>query len=274
VSEKLIESLSELARRPEATVESVALQIAKEVRPGVQVERCISELDRLAEPLLARSWAGLGLEQLADELARYISLELGFVGNQTDYYDPDNSYLDRVLEQRKGSPVGLAVVWLALGRRAALPVEGITFPEYFLIRLGGVSGPLIDPFQRGMIVDDEWFTLLAAPFAGNKRTITREQLGPPATPWEVALRILRTLAAAYQKKENPAEAIIICDRLIELCGDAGALRMRGLHAMNLGATRLAIQDLEAYIAARPEANDVSAISHLLKQLRVKSTDSQ
>jgi regulator of sirC expression with transglutaminase-like and TPR domain len=64
----------------------------------------------------------------------YLFGELRFTGNERQYEDPRNSFLNQVLERRTGIPVTLALVYLEVARRAGLYVEGINFPGRFLLR--------------------------------------------------------------------------------------------------------------------------------------------
>src|SRR5580765_2608983 len=80
--------------------------------------------------------------------------ELGFSGDEQDYYDPRNSYLNDVLDRRLGNPISLAVVQIELARRLDVPLEGVSFPGHFLVRLPLDEGIVVlDPFQKGRSLD-------------------------------------------------------------------------------------------------------------------------
>src|SRR3954465_11070555 len=91
-----------------------------------------------------------GAEERVAVLNEFLYGEFGFRGNTDDYYDPRNSYLNDVLDRRTGIPITLAVLYMALGRRVGLPLEGVSFPGHFLVRLGLRAGvPVLDPFAHG-----------------------------------------------------------------------------------------------------------------------------
>ena len=84
----------------------------------------------------------------------------GFAGNTTDYYDPDNSYLHRVLERRLGNPISLAFIAIEVGRRIGVPLRGVGFPGHFLLRDVREPDMFIDPFGGRVLTEGEcvvWF---------------------------------------------------------------------------------------------------------------------
>jgi regulator of sirC expression with transglutaminase-like and TPR domain len=87
-------------------------------------------------------------------LNRFLFDEQGFSGNEQEYEDPRNSLLHEVLERRTGIPITLSLVYLEVGRRLGLPVEGIGFPGHFLVRWRGKEDFMIDVFH-GRLLSDE-----------------------------------------------------------------------------------------------------------------------
>ena len=78
---------------------------------------------------------------------------LGFTGNQENYYDPDNSYLNRVVDRRTGNPISLCVLYWLLARRLRLPIVGIGMPGHFLCRYQShTEAVFIDAFNRGKVL--------------------------------------------------------------------------------------------------------------------------
>jgi regulator of sirC expression with transglutaminase-like and TPR domain len=137
----------EVVHREEPTVplDEAVLLIAAHGRPGLDVE---AELDRLDE-LAGTVWA-----PTLDALRKRLFVELGFTGNQADYYDPRNSFLDQVLERRVGLPITLAVLMLEVGRRIGVPLAGISMPGHFLVRDKVDPSVFVDPFARGAVLDE------------------------------------------------------------------------------------------------------------------------
>jgi regulator of sirC expression with transglutaminase-like and TPR domain len=137
----------EVVHGPEAALplDEAALLIAAHAHTGLDVAAQLGKLDDLA--------AQVG-EPTLDGLRRLLFRDLGFGGNQTDYYDARNSYLDDVLERRTGIPITLAVVMLEVGRRLSVPLSGVSMPGHFLVRDKVDPDVFVDPFARGLLLDE------------------------------------------------------------------------------------------------------------------------
>ena len=99
---------------------------------------------------------GADLPAKLTAINRYLFDELGFAGNNTQYDDPRNSYLNEVFDRKLGIPISLAVVQIELTRRLGLPLDGISFPGHFLVRLPVDDGILVmDPYNKGRPVSAE-----------------------------------------------------------------------------------------------------------------------
>ncbi len=115
-------------------LDEAALVVAAETDEQVDIEKSMHLLDQMAERF-ETSFAGateLGIS--VSRLVDFIHEHEGFSGNVRDYYDPANSYLNRVIEHKVGIPITLAIVHIALGQRLQIPVFGVNFPGHFLVK--------------------------------------------------------------------------------------------------------------------------------------------
>src|SRR5262245_50935344 len=150
-------ALARLASDPRAPLDlaEVALALAADEYPGLDAEAYLAELRGMAHE--AEGLLRGKLEARVAGLCRYLFDGLGFRGDQRDYYDPRNSYLNEVLDRRVGIPITLSAVAMAVGARAGLEVVGVGLPGHFVAkaverRAGGVSPPrevIFDPFHGG-----------------------------------------------------------------------------------------------------------------------------
>jgi regulator of sirC expression with transglutaminase-like and TPR domain len=261
-------TLRDLLAQPDTPVERAALLLARDAYPGLSVDAYLAELDRLAAPLRPRLAAARTPSAQAAALGTYVYDELGFKGDEETYYDARNSYLNEVIDRRAGIPITLAVVLLALGRRAGVALEGIGFPGHFLVRLGGPSGVYLDPFFRARVLSPDALERLAKRALGNEARVAPEHLAPVG-PAAMVVRMLTNLKAIYESRKEHARALVVCDRLVDLTGLPEQRRDRGLHAIALGAFAGGVTDLEAYLAARPEAADAVRVRASLEQARAR-----
>jgi regulator of sirC expression with transglutaminase-like and TPR domain len=126
------------------SLDEAALLIAAHARPDLDVAAERVHLDELA--------AGVSAPTL-DSLCTHLFRELGYAGNQADYYDPANSYLDQVVSRRVGIPITLSVLMLEVGRRIGVPLAGVSMPGHFLVRDKVDPEVFVDPFARGALLD-------------------------------------------------------------------------------------------------------------------------
>jgi regulator of sirC expression with transglutaminase-like and TPR domain len=256
----------------EPRIEDVALAIASDAYPQLDVARQLRVLDELAEPLAVPIAAARHTREAAELMSAHLFEELGFRGNETSYYDPRNSYLNDVLERRLGIPITLAVVMMAVGRRVGLSVEGIGFPGHFLVRFGGPRGHYADPFHRGKPLSRDELLELAERFdaRGPDGTVVEpsEALGAylrPVDPRAMASRMLSNLQQIFERAGDHARALVVCDRLVDVSGAPHHRRDRGKHALALGAMRQARVDLSAYLRAVPDAPDAASLQRDLER---------
>lgn len=136
------------------------------------------------------------------KMRSYLFSELGFAGNQHDYYNPDNSFINKVIDFRRGIPITLSVVMLLVGRRLDLQLHGIGMPMHFLVQYDdGTRMFFVDPFNAGMIITQEQCRSL---LASNGIQFTSAMLAP-VEPGEILERMWRNLFLAYQKSGRTEE---------------------------------------------------------------------
>jgi regulator of sirC expression with transglutaminase-like and TPR domain len=193
--------------------------------------------------------------------------ELGFEGNQADYYDPRNSYLNEVFDRKLGIPISLAVVQLDIAQRVGLPLKGVSFPGHFLVSLPVDGGLLVlDPYSKGRSLDAGELKRRAQPHVGNHelRDDQLTSLLSPATNRAILTRMLRNLKALYTERDDYERALRCTDRLLLLDAEQPSeLRDRGLLYLRIGHLAAGRDDLARYLAENPEATDADQIRQAL-----------
>ena len=129
--------------------------------------------------------------------------DLGFRGDAADYSSTPNCCLHKVLERRKGMPILLSCVWMEVGRRAGIQVEGIGMPGHFLVRVGGAAGVHVDAFAGGQELSREGCRALHDRIAGTKARWSDDFLLPSSTD-QVLERVLNNLAATTHEETDAA----------------------------------------------------------------------
>jgi regulator of sirC expression with transglutaminase-like and TPR domain len=263
-----LERFSMLVARPDAQIDlaRACLQIAEDVYPGLDVEGYLGEIERFARRLGARLAPDASAEDRVIALNEFLFADLGFRGNAGNYYDPRNSYLNEVLDRRAGIPLTLAVLYLEFGRRIELPLEGVSFPGHFLVRLPMRGGTLVlDPFAGGVPQSgDELRERLKRVAAAD---LPLEQFLEPASKRQILARLLRNLKGIYREKGRPDRLLQVLNRMIILAPEAaGERRDRGYVYQQLECWRPALQDMTEYLEREPDAADVHEVRASVMEL--------
>lgn len=201
---------SHWVRRPDREIDLgvAVLAIAEPEYSGLDVEGYLARLDAIGDSVRSRLAAG---DEERRAMRRVLFDDLGFQGNEADYYDPKNSFLNEVIDRRLGLPITLSVLYLEVARRAGLSdVAGIGVPGHFLVRHGEA---FIDVFRSGAEVDlaqlQQWLS----------RSVQRaaSSMGPeqlrPASKRDIISRILRNLEAVYRRRGDKLRLAAVLERL-------------------------------------------------------------
>ena len=272
-----LEAFAQALAREDARIDlaRACLMIAQDAYPRLDVERYLGEIERMALRLRARLPAACGAEESIVALNEFLFEDLGFWGNTDDYYDPRNSYLNEVIDRKTGIPISLSILYMEIGRRIGLPLEGVSFPGHFLVRLRLRGGTLVlDPFAGGapqseVELRERLQRVVPPEVTGNLplAELSLEQFLEPASKRQILSRVLRNLKAIYRETDNPERGLQVLNRMLLVSPDAHAeLRDRGYLYQRLECWRPALQDLAAYLERDPDAPDADDVRVRLMEL--------
>jgi regulator of sirC expression with transglutaminase-like and TPR domain len=247
-----------------------ALLIARDEYPDLDAARYWAQVDTYATALRPQLERDIDLPARLTAINKYLFDEIGFAGNNVQYDDPRNSYLNQVVDRKLGIPISLAVIQIEVTRRLGMPLDGISFPGHFLVRLPVDDGILVlDPYNKGRPVSAEELRERASPHLGGHAPDDQQllQILAPATHRMILMRMLRNLKGLYLEQGDWARVARTADRLLKLSPDtAEALRDRGLAYRELGHAQGARDDLARYLQLLPEADDLDAVRSVLIDL--------
>jgi regulator of sirC expression with transglutaminase-like and TPR domain len=268
---------SALLAREDGEIElaRACLQIAEDAYPGLDVHGYVGEIERFAKRLRARLAPDASTEDRVIALNEFLFDDLGFRGNADDYYDPRNSYLNEVLDRRTGIPLTLSVLYLEIGKRIELPLEGVSFPGHFLVRLPMRGGTLVlDPFAGGVPQSESELRERLQRVIPRGATggvpvadLPLDQFLEPATKRQILARLLRNLKGVYRETDKPERLLQVLNRMIVVAPEAaGERRDRGYVYQRLECWRPALQDLADYLEREPDAADLLEVRARMMEL--------
>jgi len=271
---------AELMARDEAEIDlaRACLLIAEDAYPGLDIDGYLGEIERFAVRLRGRLPPGESAEERVVALNRFLFDDLGFTGNADHYYDPRNSYLNEVIDRRTGIPITLSVLYLEIGRRIGLALEGVSFPGHFLVRLPMRGAMLVlDPFSGGEAqseadLRERLQRVIPEGAAGGVPVaeLPLDSFLEPASKRQILARLLRNLKGIYRGADRPQRLLEVLNRTLIVAPDAhGDLRERGMLYQRLECYRAALKDLQDYSALEPDAPDIDDVRSVVLELSAR-----
>jgi regulator of sirC expression with transglutaminase-like and TPR domain len=179
-------------------LETASWLLAKTRYPELDDLPYRARLDQMAKELHERLTGRETPRGTIEVCNRYLFQTLGFSGNKQDYYDADNSYLNRVLDRRLGIPISLSLLYMLVGRRLRLPLVGVSVPAHFLLKWHSADAQFfIDTFHEGTLLSEEDCRELCARLG----IAFQPAFLLPATPRIILLRMCNNLHAIYADLE-------------------------------------------------------------------------
>jgi len=262
------QQLYHLLRQPSAPdLAAAALYIAQEEYPTLEIDAYLNALDTMAFEVEERLPANPYPLQVLQAINHYLYEDLGFVGNTQCYYDPRNSFLNDVIDRRRGIPISLSLVYMEIARRLAFPMVGINFPGHLLIRPDREDMSFyVDPFCKGELL-----------FAQDCRDRITQVFGHPLdlrpeffqvlSPRQFLVRMLTNLKQIYLNDNQLEKCLDICEQILLVDPTCySELRDRGILYYHVGRWSEAQQDLQDYLAQAPAAKHISLVRKLLDQM--------
>ena len=204
-----LRSFCEKHKSVDIDLEEGAFLIAKQAYPNVDMHIYSDLLNFFAAEFQSRLDPSDSPEEIATKIGNYFSHEKGFSGNEADYYNTDNHYINKVIETKRGVPITLSIVYMLVLRRLNFPVQGIGMPGHFIVRYEfGTSFLFADPFHGGNILSLEdckkSLVKLGYPF--------KNEYLEPVTNRQILERMLRNLVLVFEKQNQSVkmQALLQC----------------------------------------------------------------
>jgi len=205
----------------------------------------------------AKELCGLGVDALSGsefllQYNLYFFQHLGFHGNFDDYYSPRNSFLNHVMDQRKGIPISLSVLYMELARRIGHTIQGIGFPGHFLVKPQETEyDSFVDVYHFGRQLSRQDCIQMGITMTGIDHS-DRPQLLQPVSARSILMRMLQNLRGIYLTRRSNRKLLAVQDLLLlAVPDDADELFSRAMVKMNLHMHASAERDLNQFLQLSP-----------------------
>lgn len=245
------------------------LQHQQDLVEGMDVVTAVQQIRDIAEGVCERleSRAALGdvLFTLNDQLFNV----LGFHCASATDSEPGHTLLHHVLINRSAEPITLGILYICVGRWLGLQLNGCEFPGRFLVRYQDELGEvLLDPSCGGIqLQEGDLYALLQERFGGVAIDGNTRGFASSVDDSHLVVRVLRRLKRAYVQQGQPAEALRVQEKIMQLAPDLpSGFRERGQLYEMLECPRAAAEDYSRYLDLAPDAGDASPLSQRLSLL--------
>ena len=246
-----------------------AALLAAEEQEDSDPATTLAALDALANRLHLPEGASV-YERVA-RLSHALFEVRGFRGDTDEYDSPENSYLDRVLARRRGLPILLSIVFMEVGRRAGVTIEGVSFPGHFIVAPRDADPRFYgDPFHGGRVLRDPDLREHLARTAGTAEVSpdTWQRFTQGVNPSAILQRMNNNLKRSWARRGNLDGALRAVERNLVLDPESTLeIRDRGMLLAQLGRLEEGILYLERYLEADPDAWDAERVEQALVFLR-------
>lgn len=200
---------------------SGAILIARYQYPDVDEEQVYQSLNKLKRDIWLEINENMTALEQINVINHVLFVRQSFSGNTANYHSPQNSFINSVLQSKKGNPLALSIIYIVLCQQLGFPVYGVNLPEHFVLAyIDKVPQPTdqppnvlfyINPFSKGTVfgkkdVDD---------FVGKLNMKTRNDYYLPCSNADMIQRMLRNLIISFQKLGD-TEKVDELDSLLDL----------------------------------------------------------
>lgn len=242
-------------------LDEASLLLARIEYPDLDAAAYTSMLDDMAAAVADRATDLSDGQNFIETICAYLFGDMRFQGNSDDYYHPDNSCLNRVLETKRGIPITLCVVMIEIARRLAKPLFGVGLPGHFVVRYeDDTCIGYIDPFHQAIIDEARCYEL------AQLETPDPTILEPVDTRY-IVMRMVNNLRGVYFSRREPDKALRIIDLLLAASpNSAEEHKQRGVALTQQSRLTDAMGAFRKYLELAPQAPDRERIEEQLKQI--------
>jgi regulator of sirC expression with transglutaminase-like and TPR domain len=264
------ELFREMVSRPAGEVDlaAAALLIALDEYPDLNLQEYLLRIDQLAEGIRPElQGSGSVAERPVDAIEKvnqHLFAVEGFRGNRDDYYDPRNSFLNEVLDRRTGIPITLSVIYMEVGKRLGLELQGVGMPGHFVVKCRHRDIELfVDPFNFGEILLEADCQKKLAQIHGQDFRFDRSHLDS-VNNHQILTRMLTNLKAIYFEKQDYSRTLAMIEKILLVNPNApDEIRDRGFIHYKLDHLSQALKDWSRYLELSPRASDAKEIERNL-----------
>jgi regulator of sirC expression with transglutaminase-like and TPR domain len=243
--------------------------------PDLDVKDILDKIDAMGRELILATKKSMPLRptQIIEKINNYLFKEKEFKANLPDYYNPMNSYVNVVLEQKSGIPITLSIIYMRIAYFLKFRLYAVNFPAHFLVKHmleGENSEIIIDPFNGGRIMDDYTLKELLDHFYPSQNIPLTRAYVAKATSAQVMIRMLNNLKGSYYESQDIDKAEIANEMITAIePHNLDAVRDKGMILLKRKNPLEALEMLNMYLELDPEVEDADTVLDIIRQIRAE-----
>lgn len=256
------------AKSPKYTLVEKCLKLSQTLEyPDLNISEYIQKLRAMGEDLKNSLSEVKNPTYLVSMLNEYMFDGLGFTGDNDDYYNPKNNFLNVVLDKKSGIPITLSIIYIQLANYIGLDLRPVGFPSHFLVKYS--EELILDPFNRGRLLTIEGLQEILDRNYGDSVEFSPDFLNE-ITPEQILIRICRNLKNSYTQSFNYTMALHCINMTLGIEPESPEeIRDKGILESRQLKYELALRSLNKYLEIAPEANDVDYVLDLIRNIKEK-----
>jgi regulator of sirC expression with transglutaminase-like and TPR domain len=257
-----------------------ALQLSKIIYyNNMNIEKYLAEINLMQKELnIKKENSNINFSrptQIIELINEYMFKEKEFKANTYDYQNPLNNFLNVVIEKRIGIPITLSIIYITLAQSLNFKIYPVNFPRHFLVKYvldddDDYNEIIIDPFNKGRIMDDYAMKNLLDSFFPNQNIPLTKKLVEKTDLSQVMIRILNNVKDSFFEIQE-FEKINLANEMIFSIDPKNvyAIRDKGIILHDKDPQK-SLKLLNTYLELEPEANDVDIILKIIRSIREKN----
>lgn len=256
------------AKNPRFTLVEKCLKLSQTLEyPDLNITDHIQKLYSMGEDLKNSLSEVKNPTYLVSMLNEYMFDGLGFAGDNDDYYNPKNNFLNVVLDKKSGIPITLSIIYIQLANHIGLDLHPVGFPSHFLVKYS--EELILDPFNRGRLLSIENLQEILDRNYGGSVEFSPDFLNEIG-PEQILIRIGRNLKNSYTQSFNYTMALHCINMILGIEPESPEeIRDKGILESRQLKYELALRSLNRYLEIAPEADDVDYVLDLIRNIKEK-----
>ncbi len=236
--------------------------------PDLNIDAYIQKINRIGMSLKESINEVKNPTYLISMLNEHLFENLGFSGDDDDYYNPKNNFLNNVIDKKSGLPITISILYVEVAKFVGLDLKMVGFPSHVLVKYS--EEMILDPFNEGSLLDlDDLQEILDANFGGQLEF--QPEFLDAIEPEQVLVRLARNLKNSYVQSFVYDKALRCADMVLAIEPDSPEdIRDKGILEERLLHSEIALEYLNKYLEINPNAEDVDFILELIRSIKTKN----